>query len=168
MPVCRQCEKPFPCRVHIDGKIRNLKNRKFCLSCSPFGAHNTKNLALVKIKTGKQCQWHLCRKPLTGNQTHFCSRICNLKDKVTKRRRELKTLSVEYKGGGCSRCGYARCISALEFHHLDPNKKDFNPSSDGHTRSWERTRAELDKCLIVCANCHREIHHELQLQREAG
>lgn len=70
-------------------------------------------------------------------------------------------MAVAYKGSKCERCGYDRCVEALEFHHTDPTKKDFNISSKGHTRSWNRVQAELDKCVMLCANCHREIHAEL-------
>lgn len=80
---------------------------------------------------------------------------------VTERRRRLKEMAVEYKGGECSKCGYNKCVNALEFHHLDPNEKDFGIGTNGHTRSWKRTRIELDKCIMVCANCHREIHDEI-------
>lgn len=47
-------------------------------------------------------------------------------------------------------------IGALEFHHLNPNKKDFGIS--GGTKSFETLRPEVDKCILVCSNCHREIH----------
>ncbi|MBP9854147.1 MAG: hypothetical protein KBD53_04690 [Candidatus Omnitrophica bacterium] len=46
----------------------------------------------------------------------------------------------------------------MEFHHKDPSQKDFNISCKGYTRSWNKVRQELDKCVLVCANCHREIH----------
>lgn len=81
---------------------------------------------------------------------------------VQKRRLKLKQLSVDYKGGCCERCGYKKSLSALEFHHLDPNEKDFSISKNGDTKSWERIKKELDKCILVCANCHREIHDELR------
>ena len=55
-------------------------------------------------------------------------------------------------------CGYDRCQWALDFHHLDPSQKEFGISMDGITRSWERVQKELDKCVLVCSNCHREIH----------
>lgn len=82
---------------------------------------------------------------------------CNV-ERVTNRRREIKRMAVEYKGGCCSICGYNKCVAALQFHHIDPTLKDFAIGSDGETRSWERTRIELDKCILVCANCHAEIH----------
>lgn len=84
---------------------------------------------------------------------------------VKKRRKTIRLKAIEYKGGKCSLCGYSRCFDALEFHHLDPLKKDFAISQYGHSRSWERVKSELDKCVMVCANCHRELHAQLQLPR---
>src|SRR3989338_2849077 len=82
---------------------------------------------------------------------------------VAKRRRKVREMAVSHKGGKCNLCGYDRCLEALEFHHLDPSQKDFAISQRGHSRSWERVRKELDKCVMLCANCHREIHAGLQL-----
>ena len=84
---------------------------------------------------------------------------------VSKRRKAIREKAVAYLGGKCSQCGYDRCLEALEFHHLDPHQKDFSISERGHSRSWERVRLELDKCVILCANCHREAHARLQLPR---
>lgn len=80
---------------------------------------------------------------------------------VQKRRVKIKELSIEYKGGKCEKCGYNKCKDALDFHHLDPNEKDFGIGHKGYTRAWEKIKVELDKCILVCANCHREIHAEL-------
>ena len=74
-------------------------------------------------------------------------------------------MAVEYKGGKCERCGYSRCIEAFDFHHADPAKKDFGISNKGYTRSWKRVKSELDKCIMLCANCHREIHAKLAASR---
>jgi len=82
---------------------------------------------------------------------------CNT-DAVIRRRHKIKEQAVEYKGGKCEVCGYNKYVGALQFHHLDPNEKDFHISQRGHSRSWERVRTELDKCIMVCANCHAEIH----------
>lgn len=82
---------------------------------------------------------------------------------VSKRRFKLKNLAVEYKGGKCIKCGYNKCIYALEFHHLNPLDKDFSISAKGYTRSWENVKKEIDKCILVCSNCHREIHAEMKL-----
>jgi hypothetical protein len=73
-----------------------------------------------------------------------------------------KKKAVEYKGGKCERCGYNKCIDALEFHHIDPSQKDKN-FGNMKLRKWEDQKKELDKCICVCSNCHREIHSELRL-----
>lgn len=67
-------------------------------------------------------------------------------------------MSVAYKGGKCQVCGYDKYIGALEFHHVDPEGKDFGISSKGYTHSWDKVKEEIQKCVLVCANCHREIH----------
>ena len=77
---------------------------------------------------------------------------------VTNRRKRVRQKAIDYKGGMCQLCGYARCKEALEFHHRDGESKDFGVSSKGYTRSWERVKQELGKCILVCANCHRELH----------
>jgi hypothetical protein len=77
---------------------------------------------------------------------------------VSKRRKRLKQLAVESKGGKCEVCGYFRCISALDFHHLDESKKSFSLGTRGLTRSWTKIEEEIQKCILVCSNCHREIH----------
>ncbi|HLB66093.1 MAG TPA: HNH endonuclease signature motif containing protein [Candidatus Saccharimonadales bacterium] len=76
---------------------------------------------------------------------------------VSKRRRRIKQKAIEYKGGKCQICGYVKYQGALDFHHIDPSTKSFGIGLNGHSRSWERVKEELDKCLLVCANCHREI-----------
>lgn len=77
---------------------------------------------------------------------------------VTKRRRKLKEMAVESRGGRCQLCGYDKCISALDFHHVDESLKSFSLGTRGLTRSWNKIEAEIKKCLLVCSNCHREIH----------
>ena len=77
---------------------------------------------------------------------------------VQRRREKVRHAAISYKGGSCQVCGYDRCLEALEFHHLDPTQKDFGLSNKGYTRSWEKVRAEADKCILLCANCHREFH----------
>lgn len=81
-----------------------------------------------------------------------------LVEAVIKRRRKVKLMAIEYKGNKCINCGYDKCVDALEFHHRDPNEKDFSLSNKGHCRSWKEVRKELDKCDLLCANCHRELH----------
>lgn len=79
---------------------------------------------------------------------------------VVKFRQRVKQDLVAYKGGACVRCGYSRCSDALEFHHVDPSQKDFSIS--GKSLSFEIMKKEVDKCILVCSNCHKEIHAELR------
>lgn len=81
-----------------------------------------------------------------------------LKKAVAERRRMLKKKAVEYKGGKCICCGYDKYVGALEFHHTDPDGKDFAISANGACRAWEKIKEEIDKCVLVCSNCHKEIH----------
>ena len=62
----------------------------------------------------------------------------------------------ENRGGKCIRCGYDRCLKALEFHHIDPTQKDFTISND-HFKLMDAIR-ETKKCILICSNCHKEFH----------
>jgi hypothetical protein len=75
------------------------------------------------------------------------------------RRRKLKKMLVEHKGGCCSQCGYNKSMAALDFHHLDPNEKEFSIGR-AYTKTLDSTLKELDKCIILCSNCHRELHEQ--------
>ena len=88
----------------------------------------------------------------------YSDRAEYLKKAVSERRKKLRLMAVEYKGGKCMLCGYKRCTESLDFHHQDPSKKDFGLSENGLTRSWDKIKQEVDKCILICANCHREIH----------
>lgn len=78
-------------------------------------------------------------------------------DAVSRRRRKVKRVLVEEAGGKCVGCGYDRCIAALEFHHVNPAEKKFSLSHRGVARSLARARAEAEKCVLLCANCHAEV-----------
>ena len=77
---------------------------------------------------------------------------------VKKRRLRVKEMAVEFMGGKCQICGYNKCQDTLEFHRLNNDEKSFGISAKGYTRSWKAIQEELDKCIMLCANCHRELH----------
>lgn len=85
---------------------------------------------------------------------------CSHSQAVTIKRRAIKNMLIQYAGGKCQRCGYDKIMRALEFHHKDPNGKDFGISKC-LTRSIQSLKDEVDKCILVCSNCHAEIHQEL-------
>lgn len=80
-----------------------------------------------------------------------------LNQKVIDWRRRTKQRALIYKGGTCIVCGYLRSVRALHFHHLDPSRKEFRVGS-GNTRAWATIKRELDKCVVLCGNCHSEAH----------
>ena len=158
--VCKLCSKEFPTWVLIDGKRRNLSKRKFCLDCSPFGQHNTKDLSEEYLggtcSSKRICQ--MCnrsylynRADRKGHQSRICASCV-----VTKWRRNTKLKAVALKGGRCSECGYDRNAAALLFHH--PGGKTFGISSNG-VQNWNKIERELCKCILICLNCHAEAHH---------
>lgn len=77
---------------------------------------------------------------------------------VMRAQRRKKQKAVDYLGGKCQRCGYDRCLDALEFHHKDPSEKEFSPAYVIMRRKWDIAKKELDKCELLCSNCHREEH----------
>ena len=76
---------------------------------------------------------------------------------VTKCREKNHDIVLARGGAKCRRCGYDKCSSALEFHHIDPKTKKFGVR-DGNTRSLKSMIAESEKCVLLCSNCHRELH----------
>ena len=113
-----------------------------------------------------KCTWHRCQKSLRGKQTKFCSENCKNNFFVSRRRKTLKLKAVEFKGGRCAECGYDKCVEALTFHHV--SGKDFGIAYKGYTRSWEKVRKELEGCILVCSNCHAEIHAKLDQAAPLG
>lgn len=75
---------------------------------------------------------------------------------VKDRRVKNKERAVELLGGKCIICGYNKCIRALEFHHLEAKNKEFSISANLN-KAWSKIEDELKKCVLVCANCHREV-----------
>jgi hypothetical protein len=155
MRKCLNCENQVPNLIWIDGKKRNLKNRKYCLQCSPFGQHNTKKIHDPNT-LNNQCR--ICEKEYLGGHGKYKS-ICS-SCRVSESRRNKKAALIEYKGNKCSICGYNKCIQALQFHHVDPDQKEFTISNSG-TIKLDALKIEADKCILVCSNCHVEIHSGL-------
>ena len=92
--------------------------------------------------------------------TYFCNeeyRKKHVQDHMA-RRAKIKAEAVAYKGGKCERCEYDKCLEALDFHHLDPNEKEVIGALTRKSLNIEKLKDELDKCILVCCRCHREIH----------
>ena len=81
-----------------------------------------------------------------------------------RRRRKLNLIKV--CGNQCNLCGYNKVNSALEFHHIKPEEKSYGLASMGTCHDLQQDLQEVQKCILVCANCHREIHEDLYTQEE--
>jgi hypothetical protein len=110
-----------------------------------------------------------CQSPLKGKQTKFCCNSCKQKftnkkhknystqqDKGKLRKIEL----MESKGGKCQQCGYNKNYAALCFHHLDPSVKEIKLTiREFSNNTLDKLKKEADKCILLCHNCHMELHH---------
>ena len=103
-----------------------------------------------------ECEHHGLTKFVLEGRGYFRCIACR-KERVSEWRRRVKRRLVEEAGGACLICGYARCVAALEFHHLDPATKSFTLSRQGVTRAFAELRAEARKCVLLCSNCHAEV-----------
>lgn len=72
-------------------------------------------------------------------------------------KQEIRQKAYEYLGGECAICGYNKCWQALEFHHINPVEKKYK-IADGFKRGWQSLKKELNKCMLLCRNCHAEVH----------
>lgn len=151
--LCCNCHREDHYRIHQNNKLE----KEFSVNLTSSFSNS--------ILTGKNTRQKSCRNcdivltddnRAAGSHSGLC-KPCDSK-LVIEKTVKAKERAVEYMGGCCSVCGYNKCIIAIEFHHLDPTKK----SGTYHKRftSWgfERQKKELENCIIVCANCHREIH----------
>ena len=106
----------------------------------------------------------VCDTSLKGRQTHFCSPTCKNRYHQSydaqKRRRIIRKIElVKTTGGRCTVCGYNKNLAALTFHHTDQDEKDFKLDMRSMSnRSLEAVLVELEKCILICQNCHAELH----------
>lgn len=108
--------------------------------------------ALVNLACSRHGQTEFI---IEGRGSYRCKR-CRA-ERVSRHRRKLKTTLVREAGGGCVLCGCDRSARALAFHHLDPSQKPIPLSSFGITFSIASLRAEAQKCVLLCSNCHAEV-----------
>ena len=87
-------------------------------------------------------------------------------ERVSEFRRNRKANLLQICGNKCCLCGYDKIATALEFHHINPALKEYGIASNGTCHNIHKDIAEIKKCVLVCANCHREIHEGLYTQEE--
>ena len=111
----------------------------------------------------KKCGEEKLLTSFTKNKQSKCGRehqcqSCRTNE-INERRRTNKLKAIDYLGGKCCVCNGVFKPAVFDFHHIDSSKKESNPGNL-MGRKWERLREELDKCVLLCANCHREVHSE--------
>ena len=90
-----------------------------------------------------------------GKKTPRCS-VCNT-ERGLKAHKIVKQEAVDYLGGKCLLCNYDKCQEALDFHHVYPEQKEF-AIRDKSSKTFKTILPEIQKCVLLCANCHRELH----------
>ena len=148
--LCRKCQEIIPNRIKIDNKTHNLRNRKFCLVCSPFKQHNTSaNDPIERVRKGPYKKWSEKAKS-------------SVKRCLYKRAYTRKLELVKRKGGCCQSCGYSKSLRVLTFHHRNRDEKLFGLSLNHlWSKDWELIQNEADKCDLLCMNCHAELEESI-------
>ncbi len=163
MKQCVKCNCKFESSIIIEGKRKNLQNRKACLKCSPF---KTGRVSLKPdISSDKYKKFCTKCQELKGSSEFYRRRggtetspyckVCTKEQTVT-RQREKKLQAVEYMGGKCVDCNYSGHPAVFDFHHINSDK-EFTISSRA-LASFNAIKKELDKCELLCSNCHRIRH----------
>jgi predicted nucleic acid-binding Zn ribbon protein len=174
MPICHRCGEEFPSLHFHNGTFRDFSNRKYCATCRPVGS--TAPVRPIKKQEVVECS--VCSKPIDGKRRKYCSTECRLEATFgypTQQKRAIarKLKLIEMGGGACANCGYNKNITAFHFHHLEPSTKLFRLDAQAiGNRSWQAILDEFAKCILLCGNCHAELHNpeliyeKLQMQFE--
>jgi hypothetical protein len=156
-------------------KARNEKRAHWKQTIDPSSFPHTLLKRCIACGEVAECKW-MATFTQTGQpeyrsrciecqKKHYKEIAANKRKKLSgyakRRRQEFKAKYIEYLGGKCCRCGYSKCPRALTFHHRNREHKERELSAMLDW-SWERVRAELDKCELVCFNCHMEWEEEFE------
>lgn len=142
------------------GTIKEIRSSSLTSGITTSCGHcKNPNISITKKK--KKCP--ICNKIFETNINNrkYCYECSPSKDSGKFRKRAIKHQLILYKGNKCEICGYDKCEGALEFHHLNPEEKDFQIADIDLSKNlnMDSLKKEVDKCQLVCANCHREIHY---------
>jgi predicted nucleic acid-binding Zn ribbon protein len=106
-----------------------------------------------------------CGDPLSGQQKKYCSTKCNPAtaqsyERQVERAMRRKIMLIDRLGGCCQQCGYDNNVAALAFHHKNPDEKERRLTSrEMSNGTLEDIVIEADKCILLCHNCHTELHN---------
>lgn len=149
---------------------KNLSTYKIAkkLKCSQTNIRHWLRKYKLRTDISNNIKCTICNKQLQGNQLKFCSTNCKNKayynnTNTYKRQSEIalerKQTLVDLRGGGCEKCGYNKCLAALDFHHYKGIKTFPLDSRRLSNSSMKRILEEFKYCKVLCSNCHREEHY---------
>jgi len=154
-------------KCHIEKLLTEFyKCKKFkdgldytCKVCSKQNSrqHYIKNKDKIDLHNKQWSLKHKEEKRLQDQQRYLNNKE-EIKKQCKQRYLDYKQKLLKFKKNGCMVCGYNKCSRALEFHHLDPSKKEHTIAN---IRSKDTLTTELDKCVLLCSNCHQEVHDGL-------
>lgn len=149
---CIKCNKII--RKSIGHRDNRTQRYKYCVECLPVGKHymTAKSLHGKKLIC-KQCGEEYIFKSNSKVTKTRCIKCFNKRKRSANKRR-----AVELKGGKCQLCGYNKYDGALSFHHVDSNEKSYNLKG---SVSWAKFESEINKCILLCFNCHQEVHGDV-------
>ena len=157
--TCTVCGKEFEAlkttKKYCSADCMNAARRKKYADMKAAGLNPH-----AKTLSTKECP--LCGAIFVPKTPSANQRICCydcMPDGIQLTRGAFLAKLKERQGGKCVRCGYNKCIKALEFHHLNPAQKDFTISND-HFKLKDAIE-ESRKCILICSNCHKELHDNL-------
>lgn len=144
-----ECGRTIPSQITLDGKVRRFRNRTKCLECMPFGSkhvHGRKTDDEIRTYNAEKARrWYHRKKQQSGG-----------KDPIHILRMERKQTIVDLLGGKCQICDYSKLTNNLVFHHV--SDKAFQLDSRRFQYSMESLWPEIRKCILICHNCHGEVH----------
>ena len=154
---CQKCYKQIPSSIEVnDVRYSIFTKRRYCFDCSPWKGRNNQKLesydSINKICT--ICKEQKLRSEFSDTESRCKPCLNNI---IRIKRIVFKEKCLAYLTPYCSVCGYKKCIAALQFHHLDKTSKKFE-ICHSVCKDFDKVKNELDKCIVLCFNCHMEAH----------
>ena len=169
--ICTKCKEEKPLTEFNKHKLGKYGRAWICRECHKLASLKYYYENIDKCKKGKQKYYYENKtKILKQGKDYYKKNLNEIlkkrkryreinRDKISKDRKEKNQWFSKYKlDKGCQICGYNKCVASLEFHHPDPNKKDIIGGIANY--SLKRIKKEIEECILLCANCHKELHYK--------
>ncbi len=142
----------YPMKILLSEISKKINRSKKAIS------HKAQRLSLTRpyVRSNK-LKKRFTRKEI--DKRYYIKNKKKIYENKLNRRKQLKEEVVNKLGGKCQKCGYNKYFAALEFHH-NKGKKEGNIQSYLYKESRQKILKEVKKCILLCANCHREVHHK--------